>query len=123
MARTHRGRHGRLYWLGDEIQSRVQGASKRAINRTTEATVAHFRANHPGWRNVTGTAEGSVRSVPARLQKRRIRGGVAGGEGDAFYLLILEVKKGSALRNAADVEFPNVQDRLADEYEHGGLGS
>lgn len=116
MARTSRKRHGRLYWLGDELQKRVQNASKRAIDGTTEAAAEYARRNHPGWRTVTGTAEASIGTVPARLLKRVIRGGVTGGAGDAFYLLILEVKKGATLRTAADVEFPAVQDRLADEY-------
>lgn len=114
--RTTRKRFGRLYWLGDRIQRRVETASKRSIDATTEATADYARRNHPGWKTVTGTAEGSIGTNPARLQKRRIRGNVTGGEGDAFYLLILEVKNGSALRNAADVNFPRVQDRLNDEY-------
>lgn len=114
-----RKRYGRSYlvWLGDEVQKRLESASKRAIDTTTEATAEYARSHHPGWRNVTGTAEASIGTNPARLQKRRIRGNVTGGGGDAFYLLILEVKKGAALRTAADVNFPDVQDRLANEYE------
>jgi hypothetical protein len=119
MARTTRTRHGRLYWLGDEVQARVEGAARRAIDKTTEAAAEYARSHHPGWRTVTGTAEASIGTNPARLQGRRIRGNVTGGEGEAFYLLILEVKKGAALRNAGDVEFPKVQERLADEYQRG----
>ena len=116
-----RKRFGRSYleWLGPDVEKRVERASKRAIDRTTEAAAEYARSHHPGWRTVTGTAEGSIGTNPARLQTRRIRGNVTGGEGDAFYLLILEVKKGAALRTAADVEFPNVQMRLAEEYELG----
>lgn len=114
-----RKRYGRSYldWLGADVEQRVEKASKRAIDRTTEATAASARAHHPGWHTVTGLAEGSIGTNPARLQARRIRGNVTGGAGDAFYLLILEVKKGSALRTAADVNFPDVQFRLAEEYE------
>jgi hypothetical protein len=124
MARVRRTRHGRSYleWLGEEIQQRVEGASMRAIDRTTEATAAHARSNHKGWKSVTGTAESSIGTNPARKQKRRIRGNVTGGEGDAFHLLILEVKNGSALRSAADLHFPAVQTRLAEEYAKGGVG-
>lgn len=117
MARTFRGRGGRLYWLGDEIQKRVVAASKRAVDATTEATAQHARDNHPGWRSVTGTAEGSIGTNPARELKGKIRGDVTGGEGDAFYLLILEVKNGSALRSAADAQFPTLQGRLHREYD------
>jgi hypothetical protein len=116
-----RKRFGRSYltWLGKDIQKRVEGASMRSIDRTTEATAEYARANHKGWVSRTGTAEGSIGTNPARKQKRRIRGNVTGGEGDAFHLLILEVKNGAALRTAADVNFPAVQDRLADEYRKG----
>lgn len=109
----------RLYWLGQQIQKQVVGASKRAIDRTTAATAEHAKEHHRGWKSVTGTAEGSIGTKPARQLKRTIRGSVTGGDGDAFHLLILEVKNGSALRNAADLHFPAVQERLADEYGKG----
>jgi len=114
-----RKRYGRSYleWLGDDIEKRVEKASMRAIDDTTQATAEYARTHHPGWKTVTGTAEGSIGTNPARLQKRKIRGNVTGGEGDAFYLLILEVKNGAALRNAADVVFPEVGGHLEDEYE------
>lgn len=118
MARV-RKTYGRSYldWLGDDIRKRVERASKASIDRTTEATVEYFRDHHPGWKNVTGTAEGSVGTNPARLQKRRIVGNVTGGAGEAYYLLILEVKNGSALRNAADATFAEVGPNLETEYE------
>lgn len=118
MARAIRKRYPRGYleWLGPEIQDRVEGASMRAIDRTTLQAAEHARQNHPGWKNITGIAEASIGTNPARKQKRRIRGNVTGGEGDAFYLLILEVKNGAALRTAADAEFPLLQQRLHDEY-------
>ena len=118
MSRT---RYGRSYleWLGDGIEKRVEGASKRAIDRTTEAAAEFARQNHPGWKNVTGQAEASIGTNPARLQRRRIRGNVTGGAGEAYYLMILEVKKGAALRTAADVNFPEVAGRLEDEYARG----
>ena len=110
----------RLYWLGHQIQRRVEGAALRAVDRTTAETVEYARRNHSGWKSVTGTAEGSINAKPARVLKGRVRGAIRAGGGDAFYLLILEVKKGAALRTAADVTFPSVQDALADEYARGG---
>lgn len=119
MAST-RGRGGRVYWLGHEVQRRVVDATKRAIDATTEEAAEYARTHHRGWKSVTGTAEGSIGTNPAREQSGRIRGNVTGGAGEAFYLLILEVKNGAALRTAADVVFPSVQPRLADEFERGG---
>ncbi len=113
MARTY------FTWLGDKVQKRVTEAARRAIDDTTEAAAEHARTNHPGWKRITGTAEASIGIIPARMLKRRITGSVTGGGGDAFYLLILEVKNGSALRNAGDVIFPSLQDRLAEEYARG----
>lgn len=123
--RAVRKRYGRSYlsWLGEGIEKRVETASKRAIDRTTEATAQYARDHHPGWKNITGTAEGSIGTNPARLQKRIIRGNVTGGAGDAFYLLILEVKNGSALRNAGDVTFPEVAANLEEEYDRTAVGA
>lgn len=120
MATTVRKRHGRLYWLGDEIQKRVERSTLRAIDRTTEAAADYARSHHPGWKNVTGTAEASIDSTKARKLKRGMRGSLVGGGGDAFYLLILEVKNGATLRTAADVNFPDVARRLEEEYAMGG---
>lgn len=114
MARTY------FTWLGAKVQKRVEDAAKRAIDATTEAAAEHARANHKGWKNITGTAEGSIGTNPARMLKRRITGSVTGGGGEAYYLLILEVKNGAALRNAGDVIFPSLQDRLATEYARNG---
>ena len=114
-------RRSRLYWLGAKIQERVQKAAMRAVDRTTGAAAEHIRNNHPGWKTQTGTAARSIGTNPARLQARRIRGNVTGGEGEAWYLTsILEVKHGSAIRTGADVVFPTLQDTLHDEYRKAG---
>lgn len=104
-------------WLGKDIQKRVEKASMRAIDRTTEATAEHARNHHSGWKSITGTAEGSIGTNPARVQKKRIIGNVTGGAGEAYYLMILEVKNGSALRTAADTNFPALGKRLEEEYD------
>lgn len=106
-------------WLGDAVQKRVEKAAMRAIDRTTQETAQYAKDHHPGWKSRSFIAEDSIGTNPARLQKRRIIGNVTGGAGDAYYLMILEVKHGSALRNAADVVFPQVKPRLAEEYERG----
>lgn len=120
MVRATKAGRSRLYWLGDKVQKRVEAAAVRAVDRTTEAAADYARNNHPGWKNVSGTAEASIGVAPARVLGRRIRGSVRGGGGEAFYLLILEVKKGAALRTSADVNFPDVQARLAEEFARGG---
>jgi hypothetical protein len=116
---TQRSRGGVLYWFGDRIQRRFERAALRSIDATTEAVAEHARTNHRGWVSRTGTAEGSIATRPARLLKGRITGAVTGGEGDAFHLLILEVKKGAALRTAGDVHLPSLPERLVDEYAKG----
>jgi hypothetical protein len=119
MASTKRTRFGRLTWMGEELGKEAVRASKRAIDETTEAAALRARTHHPGWKSVTGTAEGSIGTNPARLNLRRIRGSVTGGEGEAFHLLILEVKNGAALRSAADAEFPKLPGRLSKEFRGG----
>lgn len=110
----------RLYWLGDKLKERVVEAAKAAIDETTEEAADYARTHHPGWHTVTGTAEGSIGTNSARELKGKIRGNVTGGDGEAFYLMILEVKNGAALRTAADVVFPRVQERLASEFRRRG---
>jgi hypothetical protein len=110
----------RLEWKGEDLKGRAANAALRAIDETTEAAAERTRANHPGWKSITGTAEASIRSVPARMLKRGPRGAVEGGAGDAFYFVILEVKNGAAMRTAADVEFPRLHDRMNRHF--GRLG-
>lgn len=111
---------GYLDWLGPDLEHRVEQASIRAIDRTTLNAAEYARQNHPGWKNRTGQAEASIDNVPARLQKRRIRGNVTAGDERAWYFNILEVKHGSALRTAGDVIFPDVGRNLEDEYNRVG---
>lgn len=119
---AQRKRYGRSYldWLGPDIEHRVEQASIRAIDRTTLNAAEYARQNHPGWKNRTGQAEASIDYVPARLQKRRIRGNVTGGDERAYYFQIIEVKNGAALRNAGDVIFPELGQTLEDEYDRVG---
>jgi hypothetical protein len=113
-------RRAYLEWYGEAFRKRVEKAAKKAIDRTTEDAAQYARDNHPGWISRTGTAEGSIGTNRARTQKGRIIGNVTGGEGDAFHLMILEVKNGSALRNAGDVVFPVLKERLSEEYRKAG---
>lgn len=87
-----------------------------AINDTTARAAIFAKRNH-GWANRTGTAEGSIRMVPARkVSATRFRG--AFGSFDVHYFLFLELgtrfmRPDHTLRRAADAEFPKLGARLA----------
>ena len=94
-----------LKWEGDRLIRKVRSASLKAVNEVMSKAVIQAKRNHPGWRNRTGKAEGSIRIVSFAQPSR---GGVAGlwGSVDTNYMIWLEIKHGSALRNAADRTYP-----------------
>lgn len=106
----------RREWNGVRISNRVAGAALRAIDDTTAAASLSARQHH-GWRNRTGTAEGSIRPEPARqVGPAHFRG--LFGSFDVNYFIWLEIgargRPGDyTLRRAADAEFPKVGDRFA----------
>lgn len=99
-----------IKWRGAAVLARVENATKRGIDKTMAEAVVNAKSNHPGWKNVTGTAEGSVRI--GQFAERDAAGfvgrwGSVGGtltrEGrsQGNYVIFLELKHGSFLRNAA----------------------
>lgn len=81
------------------------------VNRTMVACVLHAKRNHPGWRNITGVAEGSIDILQlAKLEGKEVIG--RWGSRGVHYMIWLEIKHGSALRNAADVEYPKLAARI-----------
>jgi hypothetical protein len=100
-----------LKWNGDAIKAKALAAAKHGVNKTMSEAVQQFKRNHPGWRNVTGLAEGSVDVT--QFAKRDARGvmGQWGSRGVA-YMLPLEFLRGSALRNAAGATYPRLKDNI-----------
>ena len=98
-------------WNGPKILSRIERAAVLGVNATMAAAVLHAKQNHRGWRNRTGLAEGSVRIQEfARKLPGEIRG--TWGSVNVIYMIWLEIKRGSALRNAADVEYKGLAGRI-----------
>jgi len=89
----------------------VIAASKRGIDDVLAAAVNEAKQNHPGWRNITGTAEGSMAIQQPAHEDRR---GVVGrwGSMGVLYMIFLEILHGSALRHAADVTYPSLGRRI-----------
>jgi hypothetical protein len=106
----------RLTWKGPNVQRDLDRAIEGAMNDTTAAAAIQAKRNHSGWRNVTGTAEGSIRGQPARKSGRGWS--ALFGSFDVDYFIWLEIgARGRAgdrtLRRAADVEFPKLAGRVA----------
>lgn len=97
-----------LEWNGDAVKRQVEAASIRGVNRTMADCTIEAKNNHPGWNNVTGTAEGSIR---IQTFAQSSGGEVFGlwGSVNVMYMKFLEWKHGAALRNAADKIYPRLK--------------
>ena len=96
-----------LNWRGDQVVRNVRAATKWGIDKTMSEVVIHSRRNHPGWTNITGNAEGSVRIIrPAQDASGAIIG-IWGSVG-VLYVIYLEFKSGSFLRTAGDAIYPRL---------------
>ena len=99
-------------WNGDKIKKKVGRAAEFGVNATMAACVLRAKFNHPGWKNITGTAEGSIRIAEFA---KRVGKAVVGKWGSVAvnYMIWLEINHGSALRNASDAEYPKLAARIA----------
>ena len=95
-------------WNGAQVLAKVLLATRVGIDKTMSEASIDAKRNHPGWKNVTGTAEGSIRPVQFAEQKGSKTSGTWGSV-DVQYFVWLELKHGSALRNAADKNYPNLK--------------
>lgn len=103
-------------WRGDDVLRRVQRATEFGIDRTMADAVVESKRNHPGWKNKTGTAEGSIRIV--KEAGENALGGTSGewGSTGVNYMIFLEVKHGSALRSATRV-YRNLKRYIREEFQ------
>lgn len=99
------------------VLDRLERAVRMGIDETTAAAAIYAKQNHPTWQNRTGTLEGSIRMDPAqKVGPHTWRGRF--GSFDVMYAKFLElgtrfIAAGYFLRNAADVTFPTVGQRIA----------
>lgn len=123
-----------LMWAGGDLKNRWIDAAKRGVDRTMSECVIEAKQNHdtagnpsgltkkdgeplkPFWENRTATAEGSIRvQTFAELDGAIVRG--LWGSVDVDYMIYLEIWHGSALRRAADSNYPGLADYIE---EYGG---
>ena len=99
-------------WKAAELMRRVRSAAEKGIDDTMAASTIDAKNNHPGWKNISTNAERSMRIVaPA---KHDIRGAVGRwGSTGVRYMLSLEYNRGSALRMAAQENYPSLGGRIA----------
>ncbi|MCQ4575416.1 MAG: hypothetical protein NOU37_09260 [Candidatus Brocadiales bacterium] len=101
-----------IEWRGPEVKKAMDKAIRGAIDETTSKAVLFAKQNHPGWKNRSTVAEGSVRVQEfAHKISGHIHKGVWGSV-DVNYILKLEFNYGSFLRNAADKEYPGLVGRI-----------
>ncbi len=106
----------RLNFKGKDVLKRMRRAAPMAINDTMAEATIEAKTHHPGWKNRTGNAEGSISlTEPAKRVGSRTRG--RWGSRGVNYMLILELKRGSALRNAADVKYKKLPTHLRRHFK------
>lgn len=96
-----------LKWNGPRIITKTVQAAKAGVNQTMSQAVIQAKRNHPGWQNRTGKAEGSIQIVKKAEERGRFIVGLWGSR-NVVYVLWLELKHGSFMRNAAAVIYPNL---------------
>lgn len=104
----------KLEWWGDQVKREARRAALAGLDDTTQKTAEHAKANHPGWKNVTGEAERSLMNEPAEMIDRDTARGRVGST--LWRYLFLELKNGAALRNAGDVVFPELPDKIRSHF-------
>ena len=108
-------RNVQLKWNGPAFKKKIVKATVKAINRTMADCVITFKGNHPGWNNVSGTAEGSVRITQFAEQRSKKEVYGQWGSVDVNYMTFLETNRGSALRRTADSIYPKLRRYLREE--------
>lgn len=103
----------RIKWNGDQVERAVLAAAKLGIDQTMSACVIDAKQNHPGWRNRTGAAEGSMRIIREARKIDNENGAIGRwGSKGIFYMIWLELNHGSALRSSADRNYPSLKGRI-----------
>ena len=104
-----------LEWNEPAVKKMLEKATKKAINRAMAEAVIFFKDNHPGWKNISGTAEGSVRIVD--FAEKRAKNEIYGrwGSVGVDYMKYLEVYHGSALRKAGDMVHSRLRSYIREE--------
>lgn len=104
-----------LDWRGPQVLKKLLGAVERGINVTMAAAVLGTKGKHPGWKNVTGTAEGSTRIIKFASKSGNAVVGQWGSLG-VKYVIFLEVKHGSFLRNSGDRSYPRLAKAIRSSF-------
>ena len=101
----------KLHWNGDNVARRIREASRLGIDDTMAQCAITAKGSHPGWKNISTNAEGSIMiTQPARNERGRTVG--RWGSKGVLYMLFLEIKHGAALRASADKNYPSLSRRI-----------
>ena len=97
-----------LNWRGKQLEEKYRSRAATAINTVVAQCVREAKSNHAGWQNRTGTAEGSIQ-VLRPAEKGSKKPFAEWGSRSVVYMRRLEFEHGSALRNAAQREYPELK--------------
>ena len=98
-------------WFGDRVLKKTRDKAIKGVNTTMAEAVVVAKNNHPGWRNVTSKAEGSIQILQGAKQVGNAVQGMWGSRG-VNYMIRLELNHGAALRNAASVTYPKLAENI-----------
>ena len=100
-----------LQWFGDQVLKKTRNKAIKGVNATMAEAVVTAKDNHPGWRNITSKAEGSIQILEGARQVGSAVQGMWGSRG-VNYMIWLELNHGAALRNAASVTYPKLAENI-----------
>mgnify|MGYP003443491967 CR=1 FL=1 len=112
------------------LSSRVEAATKLALDQSTAAMVIEAKGNHP-WQNVTGKAEGSIQMRPAAENEEGVlaslfgsfMGATDGGDDESYFIFLelgtVHMREMPTLRPAFDQEAPKLAGRIRANLEGG----
>lgn len=107
-------------WKGRAVAGKLQRAAVKGIDDTMADSTISAKRNHPGWKNISTKAEGSVRLVDPAHADGKGAVGKWGSKG-VDYVIWLELKYGSFLRNAAQEHYPSLASRIRQHFEGIGI--
>ena len=120
-SRAHRVRWD-VQWNMHWADPRLGLAASRVVNRMMAEAVLFAKGNHQGWKNRTGGAEASIRTVRSATASNPE--GQWGSDGSVYYFLFLELKY-ATLRTASDAVYDPTQmaRNLVAELKRTGWGA
>lgn len=107
-----------IEWNGDQMKRKARAAALSGLDAIAQKCVDGAKSDHPGWKNKTGAAEASI-GIISPANEDGAGAAVQWGSSGVAYMIWLELNHGSAMRNQADLNYPNLAAEVAKGLGNG----